>query len=246
MNFSRMTTFRLPEEERRQMIESGALSPFAEYPPFRNPKVYLRLLPNTPTTGIPILDLPEFPGGSRNHHHRVYLDAARYYFHDGLYALRARPAVYLRSVVQSLYIFFHSASDFDLIWEIRQPIRTLDIWWNRFFYGQWLNDESSRERLSQMSPLHVGWWIVVSFLTGVLGTSRYLWKHPGLLRQSGGLLLLFMLFNVLYVTVVGNAMDIGENNRFRYVIDAFLLLLTIHVLYRYVRNRQHKETLLAQ
>jgi hypothetical protein len=240
MNFSRMTTFRLPEEERLQMIETGALSQFARYPPFRNPKVYLRLLPDTPTTGIPMLDIAEFRGGERNHHHLVYLDAAKYYFRDALHVLRVRPALYLRSVVQSLYIFFHSASDFDLTWKIRQPIQTLDVWWNRFFYGQWLNDESSRDRLSEMSPLHIGWWIVASFLISVLGTSRYLWKNPGMLRQPGGLLLLFMVFNVLYVAVIGNSMDIGENNRFRYVIDAFLLLLTIHVLYRYVHNRQRK------
>jgi hypothetical protein len=198
------------------------------------------LLPNTPTTGIPVLDIPEFQDDSRNHHHRVYLDAGKYYFRDGLNVLRLRPAVYLRSVTQSLYIFFHSASDFDLIWEIRVRIQALDLWWNRIFYGQWLSDESSRERLSQMSPLHVGWWIVASFMIGVLGTSRYLWNHPGRMRQPGGLLLLFMLVNVLYVTAVGNAMDIGENNRFRYVIDAFLLLLAIHVLVRYVRNRQGK------
>jgi hypothetical protein len=235
-----MTTFRLPEEGRRHMIESGALSQFAEYPPFRNPEVYLKLLPETPITGIPVLDIPEFPGGVRNHHHRVYLDAAKYYLRDALQVLRMRPALYLRSVVQSLYIFFHSASDFDLTGEIRLHIRTLDIWWNRFFYGQWLNDESSHERLSEMSPLHVGWWIVASFMIAVPGTSRYLWKNPGVLPQPGGLVLLFMLSTVLYVTMVGVSMDIGENNRFRYVIDAFLLLLTIHVLYRSVHNRQRK------
>lgn len=237
MNFSRTTTFRLPEEEREQMIESGALSQFARYPPFRNPNVYLRLLPDTPRTGIPVLDIAEFQDDSRNHHHRVYLDAGKYYFRDGLNVLRLRPAVYLRSMMQSLYIFFHSASDFDLTWEIRVRIHALDLWWNRVFYGQWLSDESSRDRLSEMSPLRIGWWIVASFIIGLLGTSRYLWKHPSVMRQPGGLLLLFMLVNVLYVTAVGNAMDIGENNRFRYVIDAFLLLLTIHVLVRYVRNR---------
>jgi hypothetical protein len=240
MNFSRTTTFRLPEEERKRMIESGILSQFAKYPPFRNPKVYLRLLPDTPKTSIPVLDIAEFQDESRNHHHRVYLEAAKYYFRDGLNVLRLRPAVYLRSIMQSLYIFFHSASDFDSTWEIRVRILSLDVWWNRLFYGQWLSDESSRDRLSEISPVHVAWWIVASFIISVLGTTRYLWKNPGLMRQPGGLLILFMLVNVLYVTIVGNSMDIGENNRFRYVIDAFLLLLTLHVLYGYIRNRPRK------
>ena len=238
MNFSRMTTFRLPEKERQQMIEAGELSQFAEYPPFRNPDVYLKLLPDTPITGIPVLDITGFPGGIRNHHHRVYLDAADYYLRDALYVLRVRPRLYLRAVLQSIYIYFHSASDFELTSEIRRPIQGLDIWWNRIFYGQWLNDESSSERLARISPLHVGWGIVAAFILGVVGTLRYLWKNPGRMRQPAGLLLLFMLFNILYISVVGNSLDIGENNRFRYVIDAFLLLLTFHTLYRFVRNRQ--------
>jgi hypothetical protein len=196
------------------------------------------LLPDTPITGIPVLDITGFPGGIRNHHHRVYLDAANYYLRDALHVLRVRPRLYLRAVLQSVYIYFHSASDFELTSEIRRPIQGLDIWWNRIFYWQWLNDESSRERLTRISPLHVGWGIIAAFFLGVVGTFRYLWKTPGRIRQPGGLLLLFMLFNILYVSVVGNSLDIGENNRFRYVIDAFLLLLTFHTLYRFVRNRQ--------
>jgi hypothetical protein len=240
MNLSRMTTFRLPEKEREQMIKEGTLSPFAEYPPFRNPDVYLRLLPDTPVTGIPVLDIAEFPGGVRNHHHQVYLEATKYYLRDALYILRVRPTLYLRAVWQAVYIFFHSASDFELTSEIRRPIYGLDVWWNRIFYGQWLNDESSTERLVRISPLHMGWGIVVAFLLGVVCTLRYFWKNSGEMRQPGGLLLLFMLFNILYVSFVGNSLDIGENNRFRYVIDAFLLLLAFHSLYEFLLSGQSK------
>ena len=242
MNLANTTTFRLPEKERRQMIRSGELSKFAGYPPFRNPVVYLKLLPDTPTTGIPVLDITEFPDGVLNYHHRVYLDASNYYLRDALHVLRIRPELYLRSVVQSLYIFFHSSSDFELIWGIRRPIQTWDVWWNRLFYGQWLTDETPGERMAEISPLHVGWEIVASFLIAIWGTSSYFWKNPDLMRKPHGLLLLFMITNVLYVTVVGNSIDIGENNRFRYVIDSFILLLTIHILYRYIQERQRKVT----
>jgi hypothetical protein len=40
-----------------------------------------------------------------------------------------------------------------------------------------------------------------------------------------------MMLNIFYVTVVGNFMDIGENNRFRYVVDAFILLLALRAVY---------------
>jgi hypothetical protein len=240
MNLANTTTFRLPENERRQMVRSGELSKFADYPPFRNPVVYLKLLPHTSTTGIPVLDITEFPDGVLNYHHRVYLDASTYYLRDALHVLRVRPAVYLRSVLQSLYIFFHSSSDFELTWDIRTPIQTLDLWWNRFFYGQWLNDESPGDRLAGMSPLHVGWGIVASFIIAIVGTSRTLGKNPDMMRKPAGLLLVFMMFNVLYVSIVGNLMDLGENNRFRYVVDSFILLLAVHVLYSYIRRVDHE------
>ena len=231
MNLANTTTFRLPEKERRQMIKDGELSEFASYPPFRNPTVYLKLLPDTTTTGVPVLDITEFPDGVLNYHHRVYMDASRYYLRDALRVLRERPMIYLRSVVQSLYIFSHSSSDFELIWEIRAPIQTFDLWWNRFFYGQWLNDEPPGERMIKMMPLHVGWFIVVSFIIGVFGSIRYLWKDPDVIRKPEGLLISFMVLNIFYVTVVGNFMDIGENNRFRYVVDSFILLLAIRVVH---------------
>jgi hypothetical protein len=237
MNLANMTTFRLPEKERRQMIKSGELSKFAAYPPFRNPVVYLKLLPNTPVTDIPLLDITEFPDGVLNYHHRVYLDASNYYLRDAMHVLRVEPVLYLRSVLQSLYIFFHSSSDFELLWGLRRPIQTFDIIWNRLFYGQWLNDESPGERLAEMSSFHVAWWIVASFLIGIWGNARYLWKDPDVMHTPRGMLILFMLLNILYVAVVGNTMDMGENNRFRYVIDAFILLLAIHWLYRYIRSR---------
>lgn len=242
MNLSNLTIFRLPEDDYQQMIQSGELSRFAAYPPFRNPKVYLRLLPDTPVTGIPVLDITEFPDGKLNYNHRVYVDASKQYLQDALHVIRVRPAIYLRGVVQSLYIYFHSSSDFELIWGIRNPIQMFDFWWNRLFYGQWLNDEPPNERVSEILPLQVGWWIVASFIVGVLGSSRYLWKNPGSFRNPVGLLVFFMSLNVLYVTVVGNAMDIGENNRFRYVIDAFILLLVIRVVYLFVDSRRGKVT----
>jgi len=49
-----------------------------------------------------------------------------------------------------------------------------------------------------------------------------------------------MLLNVLYAAVAGNLMDIGENNRFRYVIDPFILLLAVHIVYKYVSSKQSK------
>jgi hypothetical protein len=83
----------------------------------------------------------------------------------------------------------------------------------------------------KMLPLHVGWFIVASFIIGIIGNTIYLLINPSVVRKPEGLLISFMMLNIFYVTVVGNFMDIGENNRFRYVVDAFILLLAIRAVY---------------
>jgi hypothetical protein len=225
MNLSKIATFRIPEKDRKQMIKAGVLSKFAEYPPFRNPLVYLKLLPDTPTTGIPLLDSPYTSLGGRNHHHLVYVEASRYYLRDALQVIRLEPGYYLQSIGQAYYIFFHSSSDFDLVIGNRGRIRQLDTWWNRLFYGQWLNDEDSGERLNSISPLNIGWWIIIGFSVVLISSPIFIWQNRGSIMNPDTLLVLFMSINILYVALVGNTMDIGENNRFRFAVDPFILVL---------------------
>ena len=228
MNLSKITTFRLPPELREGMVVSGELSKFAEYPPFRNVGLYLKMLPQTEKTSIPMLDAEYTSRDGRNFHHLVYVEAGLYYLGDALNSLRAHPGYYLLAVRQSFYIFFHSASDFDLIVGERRPIESFGGWWNRIFYGQWFNDESSEARNSGISLLNLGWWIVIAFVVILAAGSIYLlnWHRNG--TESQYLLIAFMFINIVYVTLVGNFMDVGENNRFRFVVDPFLFLLFIH------------------
>lgn len=230
MNLSKIATFRVPEEERKRMVKSGELSEFALIAPFRNPLVYLKLLPETSITGVPVLDKPETSDGGRNHHHLVYVQASNHYFKDAIQVIRARPDLYLHSIRQAAYIYFHSASDFDLINGNRVHVQILDLWWSRIFYGQWRGDETSIDRNSSVSPSHVGWWIVASFVIAVTGSIVFLWKNRGRLADPQTLLVLFMIYNILFVTLIGNTMDIGENNRFRFTVDPFILLLLVFLV----------------
>jgi hypothetical protein len=231
MNLSKIITFRTPEKERKLLVRSGQLSEFALIPPFRNPTVYLELLADTPATGIPILDEAQTTVGSRNHHHLVYVKASEHYLRDALYLALLWPRYYARSLLQAVYIYFHSGSDFDLTTANRDQILTLDTWWNRLFYGQWQSNETSIDRNIHISAVHVGWWIVVSFLSTIIGSARFLWRQRGQPVTPRTLLVVFMMFNILFLSIAGNTLDIGENNRFRFVIDPFLMVLFTFVLH---------------
>ncbi len=47
----------------------------------------------------------------------------------------------------------------------------------------------------------------------------------GRLTQPSSLVILFVLATVLYVSMTGTMLDVGENNRFRFSIDPFILIL---------------------
>lgn len=230
MNLSKIVTSRVPQETLKRMIKAGELSPLAMIPSFRNPLVYLKFFPETPLTGVPLLDAPETSLNSRNHHHLVYLEASRHYLKDAVHLAVVMPSFYLRSAGQAFYIYFHSASDFDLIGGNRKHIKTFDLWWNRIFYGQWRSGETSIERNVSVSAAHFGWWIAAGFLFTAIAGAQFLWRNRMRLSEPQVLLILFMTYNVFFVTLVGNTMDIGENNRFRFVIDPFIPLLSAFLL----------------
>ena len=164
------------------MVKSGELSKFALLPPFRNPLVYFKAFAKYPTHRHPSI------GSNQKLHPMVetiitwfMLKHQNIIMQDAIRMIRARPIDYLRSINQAVYIYFHSPSDFDLITGNRDTIGAFDLWWNRFFYGQWKSDETSIDRNSSMSVEHVGWWIVVSFLIVAAGSVIFIWKNR---RQS--------------------------------------------------------------
>lgn len=230
MNLARVVTFRVPEAEREEWVEDEILSPFALIPPFRNPNVYLKLLPHTPKTGIPLLDKPETSLNTRNHHHLVYAEAGRNYMKDALKLIYLKPGIYPRAILQAAYIYFHAASDYEFLGANHVHIARLDQIWNRVFYGQWQSGENSGKRLNQLQATHVGWLLILGFIITVAGSSRFLLNLGKDADKPIQLLVLFMLYNLLYVTLVSVGMEIGENNRFRLTIDPFFMLLLVFVV----------------
>ncbi len=240
MNLSRVATFRYPEAERKRLVKQGYLSPFALIPPFRNAKVYLKLLPRTPATGIPVLDNAETSLGTRNQHHLVYAEAGRYYLKDALRLIVREPGVYARSLLQSAYIYFHSATDYEFVEGNLKRLAAFDRFWNRAFYWQMQSGETAGERLNRLSAAHFGWGILAAFALALGGGIDFLRAARARLREPRSLLVLFMVYNILYATAVGIAMEIGENNRFRFTIDPFILLLmffTARRLFAFWRGR---------
>jgi len=228
MNLSKIVTLGVPGDVRKAWIKEGIISDLGRFPPFRSPDTYLGYFPDTPVTGIPLLDEIEYSTHFPNYHHLVYVKASRQTMKDSFRMILQAPGQYVHALIQSTYIYFHSASDYEHVFDIRQPIDGLDTAWNRLFYGQWQKGESFGELGSSILPDHVAWWLVIGFLIVVLRVPIYLWKNRATIFSSPRLLLiLFMVWNVFFVSVAGIMLDIGENNRFRFAIDPLILWLSL-------------------
>ena len=224
LNLFKTVTLRIPGDAREQWIEDGKISKLALVPPYRSVEVYEKYLPTPPTTGIPLLDDGNTSTGYRNQHHYIYIYAGERYLKDSVRMILLAPRSYLNTIKYSLYIYFHSASDYEPTRGIRVPIDEFDTFWNRLFYGQLQKDESLDERAFTFSPTNLGWLLVLSFGFVVAATPIYLWTYRSDKYTLEYGLVLFMFWNILFVSAAGILLDIGENNRTRFIIDPLIML----------------------
>ena len=237
MSFSKLTTFKLPEEERISLVQRGELSELALLAPFKSLWYYRQHIdtPTFPKTDIPVLDLEFFPNEGNNWNNLSYYSISRQYLKDALYVLKKYPSVYFGSFNRSLTIYFFPASDwFNYFPSVKniQHIGLIDSFYNKLFYGQILNFSNVNSEKNDFSQYfnnasNAGIFIVLCFLIAVLyGILRIIREIKS--KQNNIPLivtLIFIVFNIFYVTVVSCALETGENERFRFNIDPFILLL---------------------
>ena len=232
LNLFKTVTIKIPSKVSKQWVKEGFVSKLALVAPYRSPDVYLKYFPDTPITGIPLLDDINMSNGYRNQHHLSYVYAGKRYLTDSVRIIIHSPGYYLRTISYSLYIYLHSASDYKTTYDIRAPIDGMDTWWNRIFYGQWQKDETLAERASTFLPDHLAWWLVIGFLMVMIVTPVYLWRQRTCSERLEYGLILFMFWNILFVSAAGILLDIGENNRTRFGVDPFIMLLDVFYIYR--------------
>ena len=227
MNLSHLTTSHLSLEKKNQMISQGELSAFARIDPFSEVDDYLPLLPKIPETGIPVLDQKTKSNGSPNYNNIAYIQVSNFYLKDALALIRSEPLLYLKGIGRALFIYFHSSSDYFPLDGQKKHIDKLERFWNIVFLGQLQNYRDYQDRLLYRQPGQVGWFIVLAFglsmLVGgraILDLCKQKEKTP-----ADKIAIIFIAFNILFVTLASSMLDMDENNRFRFIIDPFLLVM---------------------
>ncbi|RJS92355.1 hypothetical protein [Salinisphaera sp. Q1T1-3] len=239
LSLAKMTTLKLSPQTRETLIRQGRLSPLA-----RDDRAYglraadIDVLGGPPQTGSPVLDTLYKSTGAVNYNYARFAQRADIATRDALATIRAHPGIFARSVGTAWLMFFRPASDYPLLGENRTHLAP----WNRL-YGKLIAGQPIYPQTATFALRigHVGWFIMAGYLLavgfGALVAIRCLRERH---LSQGDALLLFCWLNVLYVSVVGNAFEIDENQRFRFAIEPFIAVLALRGLQAIAMRLRHR------
>jgi hypothetical protein len=151
-----------------------------------------------------------------------------------MWILRHYPVAYLRSLEAAWFSYFLPTGDFPFFDLNRPRISGIDRFFNVVFFGQ-LRDASDRKALRTMAAqsgklgllLYTGIFLLVGLPALWLWSIYYLVNgvRKKKLGQPDAVVIGFMLFNITYLTAVANFLSSFENNRYRFQVDAFFVIL---------------------
>jgi len=213
MSLAHMTTDPLDEATRAQWVREGRLSPVVLVPPFSPLAAYPAELRAVPlgTPEHPALVAPVKEDGSANLNHVAYLGIARAYREGALEVMRERPDVYLGRVRRAFRTWLRPPTDYIMTVPQREAIRGWDRLHSRFVLWSSLANRRA-------GPTWVLLPAAVAFVTA-------LWLRPAPERRRLLLLVAFPLLAIAWNAVVGNLVDVEENNRFRVEIEGLMVAL---------------------
>jgi len=223
-NLVAVTTRQMPPAERNAWVDQGRLSPLAKISTFAPPTAYSRLVRTQryPWPGTNELVKPS--SGAPNYNHGLFLGVNRRRGQDSSYYIFNRPIDYLRTVfLVGLPQYFepttmwHPADDNprSAHWQHHRIFSPVEPTFNRLLH----------EPVSALAPF--GWyallplvliWAVWDAVLGLrLGSTSS--------RRARSVLLLFLTSQILFSAAISCAFALGENSRYRYLVEAFIWAL---------------------
>jgi hypothetical protein len=256
MNMDVITAHQLTGKEAGDFVNRGVISPASLLDLGSAIDLYRPYIQMPARTGIPVLDDCVTSTGATNFNCLAFFQVQRIYTRDGLALLRNYPVVYLRSVEVAWFSYFLPSGDFPFFDLNRPKIHAVDRFWNIVFFGQFkeANDRKELRRLSARGAgtslaLYTGTFLMIGLPALCLWCAYYLatgLRH-GSLDRPAVILLAFLLWNIVYVTAIANFLSSFENNRYRFPLDGFyVILLGVALSKSFVTTlpRLHKTVLL--
>jgi hypothetical protein len=209
------------------LIQTRVLSPVAAVRPFAPldayPAAYEQV---TPHADIPCLRDPVKSTGEPNFNHLAYVALSEQYLRDSLAVVRHAPRSYLWGMAEAWLDYASSTSDSSFLAPNIDRTSALVEVYDAVLYGRvpglvlGLGGNRYRVYAGLVVALPAAW------LFGLWLAFRS--EDRSRLRP----LALFLCFNIAWVALVGNSLEVGENNRFRFVTDPLSVALLAVLLQR--------------
>jgi hypothetical protein len=247
-NLQRVTIDELPVETRQRLVDQGVLTPLATYPVFLPTETYAEVVAPCVRQhpDVPALAEPRKQTGRENFNDECYLPIYRESLDNAIAAARAEPGATARAVLGSMQIWSESSSQYAFVYDNRLKIDGADTVYRQLVLLDVPYDPPVKT--------NAGWWIpigtpggrwrfsltviaatAIAALAGARGVVRVLRR-----RATGTDAALAVIgVTVVAVTVVGNLFEIGENNRFRFMVEPITFVaFTWFVARLWVRARR--------
>ncbi len=223
------TTGQLTREEASNLIRRGIVSPLAGITPFSALSEYAPYVQRPSKTGIPVLDQDTTSSGHPNFNNLAYLSIHDQYLADAKKIWRYYPIAYGRSVLIAWYSYFLPPTDLAYFNNALPSISPWERLFNAVIFGQILADDSyDFSELDAHSFLYTGIFLLVLIPAGVAWAAAQIvvprWRRRWTRAQL--VVLGFMLFTAVYLTLVSTLLSTFDGNRYRFPLDGFFIVFT--------------------
>jgi hypothetical protein len=214
MNLVQVVYSQVPLAERQSLAERGDLSRVSLLPPFSDPAEYLAVAPRPPARGVPAVDRLTKSNGRENMNSEIMIGVSRDYMKDALRMIRRRPGAYGRAVLLSGGEYLWPATETPFVAANRSKLEPY---------------ATAVDRALLLQPRHgkIAWGIfalhAAALLYGCLLALRLLRRRIEATPTS--VTLAYTWLTLAYVTIVVALTEVLENERKRYVVDAFAVVL---------------------
>jgi len=232
MNLWRVSTEQLPDATRQQMVADGRLSPQSALQAFQTYDSYAPVVaPCTPAhADVPVLSQARKSTGWVNYNFECFLPIYRQAQRDALVAARADPRATLASQVASWHLSLLPASDYPYLTTNRAKLSRYEYPYNVMALLQVntpaLVSAPNNEQDIYQTPIGISLTIVAAFGAVVASAFASLrrWRThrpptPAIVTR------VYIAVTMVMVFVVGNGLEIRENNRFRWVVEPLMLVI---------------------
>jgi hypothetical protein len=238
-SFHLVTVDRLPVAERDRWIADGRLSPFAGISAYAPPREYLPFFGTGERPGWPPqLTRLEHPSvRAANFNHWFLLDVHRARRQDVLRYLRERPLGYVSNVIAGLRDLLRPTTE----WHPRTGTDRSPHAQHRQILGAYERGYNGLVHGFPVAPVGLYVFLPLVWLWGLREAFRLV-RRGGEEPRARGALLLFCLFQILYVIAASAMLTYLEESRYRFQVEPLIWLvatLSVTTAYGHLSDRRH-------